>query len=157
MLLYICEPPFVSCSLLCGILRFYKWYHTVFVYLCLSYLTQYSTFHVAANINIPLFWWGSLFVCLFSKWHGHPTDDTAPQLSFHLCTHTEKHQVLFLFSHGKCVFEAHSGTSSSTYFLANWTIWSHLQLHRSHLPPFSHTYPFPALSDPHYQRSQRQT
>ena len=39
--------------------------------------------------------------------------DTAPRLSFHLCPHAEKHQDLFLFSHGMCIFEAESGTSSS--------------------------------------------
>ena len=39
--------------------------------------------------------------------------DRAPRLSFHLCPHAEKHQVLFLFSHGMCIFEAESGTSSS--------------------------------------------
>ena len=39
--------------------------------------------------------------------------DTAPRLSFHLCPHAENHQVLFLFSHGMCIFEAESGTSSS--------------------------------------------
>ena len=41
--------------------------------------------------------------------------DTAPRLSFHLCPHAEKHQVLFLFSHGKCIFEAESGASSSPH------------------------------------------
>ena len=36
----------------------------------------------------------------------------APQLSFHLCTNAEKHQVLFFFSHGKYICEVESGTSS---------------------------------------------
>ena len=83
-----------------------------------------------------------------------------PQLSFHLWTHTEKHQVLFLFlfSQGKYIFEAESGTSFSPHHvLANWTFWSHLQPHRTHLPPSSHIYPCPALPAPHSQRTRRQT
>ena len=34
------------------------------------------------------------------------------------------------------------------HFLAHWTFWSHLQPHRTHLPPSSHIYPCLALSAP---------
>ena len=81
---------------------------------------------MAANVNIPFPFWGTCFLCLFSQWHCHSTHDTAPQPRFQFCTHTEKHQVLFLFSHGKYIFEAESRTSCSPT-LANWTFWSHLQ------------------------------
>lgn len=34
------------------------------------------------------------------------------------------------------------------YFMANWTFWSHLQPHRTHLPPSSHIYACTAFSAP---------
>lgn len=71
------------------------------VYLPCCCKCQYSILFLGHLLSMP-----------FSQWHCHSTHDTAPQPRFQFCTHTEKHQVLFLFSHGKYIFEAESRTSS---------------------------------------------